>query len=485
LQSLHADDSRICPVADRYWNARGGSHTDGGAFIFDLKPDAGGRLSISCSDKFGAPVPMPAARDSCDFSAPLNSDGRFRGELLRMFENGGAADVFAHLSGRMERWSYDEVRSALSAVADIGAGAENRAGAIEALTLLNDRRYSTGDKKRNHVLHLVRGVLYRIFDSIPVIDTDKDEGGAYRLIDHGTRGLLRPPRNGERTLVINVRGVPAEGQDSDASLLMDAYLQGWRNFISYNCIGQRFIGCGLGPGSDAVTIGVYGSSGDYLASGIDGLTINVHGNAQDQVGQIIKSGKLVIHGDVGQTFMYGAKGGSVYLMGNAAGRPLINSVGKPRVVINGTCLDFLGESFMAGDVFNGGGFVILNGVAFDDEGRLQPLKEPYPGSNLFSLASGGAIYIRDPHQQVVWQQLNGCGFYRMTDEDWELILPYLQENERLFGIKVEELLTVDGQLLKPSEVYRKVAPVRVAALGKKSDEPALTETELLTVSTGE
>ncbi len=66
---------------------------------------------------------------------------------------------------------------------------------------------------------------------------------------------------------------------------------------------------------------------------------------------------MVIYGDVGQTFLYGAKGGEIYVMGNAAGRPLINSVGKPRVVINGTCLDFLGESFMAGDPHNGGGFV--------------------------------------------------------------------------------------------------------------------------------
>jgi len=486
LQSLHAEDNRICPVADRYWNARGGSHTDGGAFIFDLKPDERGRLRISCTDKFGAPVPMPTATESCDFSAAVRtSDGHIRNSQLQLFEQGDAAAVFAHLSGNMEQWSFDDIRSALSATVDIAADRRYTAPTIEVLTLLNDRRYPAGARKRNHILHLVRGALRQVFDSLPGLDGDKDEGGGYRLIDHATRGLLRPPRNGEATLVVNVRGFDAEGLGSDASLLMDACTQGWRRFISYNCSGQRFIGCGLGPGSDAVTIDVYGSSGDYLASGIDGLTINVHDNAQDQVGQIIKRGKLVIHGDVGQTFMYGAKGGSVYVMGNAAGRPLINSVGRPRVVINGTCLDFLGESFMAGDVFNGGGFVILNGVAFDDEGRLYALKEPYPGSNLFSLASGGAIYIRDPRQQVVWQQLNGCGFYHMTDEDWELILPYLQENERLFGIKVEDLLTVDGQLLKPSEVYRKVAPVRVAALGKKSESSALTETELLTVSTGE
>jgi glutamate synthase domain-containing protein 3 len=104
---------------------------------------------------------------------------------------------------------------------------------------------------------------------------------------------------------------------------MDAYFKGWRHFISFNCAGQRFIGCGLGPQTEGVTIDVYDSSGDYLGSGIDGLTITVHGNTQDQLGQITKSGKLVIHGDTGQTFLYGAKGGSVYVMGNAAGRPLI------------------------------------------------------------------------------------------------------------------------------------------------------------------
>jgi glutamate synthase domain-containing protein 3 len=103
----------------------------------------------------------------------------------------------------------------------------------------------------------------------------------------------------------------------------------------------------LVPNTEGVRIDTYGSSGDYLASGMDGEEIYVHGNAQDQIGQIAKRGKLVIYGDVGQTFMYGAKGGDVFVMGNGAGRPLINAVGRPRVVINGTCLDFLAESFMA------------------------------------------------------------------------------------------------------------------------------------------
>jgi glutamate synthase domain-containing protein 3 len=64
---------------------------------------------------------------------------------------------------------------------------------------------------------------------------------------------------------------------------------------------------------------VYGSSGDYLGSGLDGATMVVHGDAQDQVGQILKAGRIVIFGSVGQTFLYGAKGGEAFSMGSAAG----------------------------------------------------------------------------------------------------------------------------------------------------------------------
>ena len=220
----------------------------------------------------------------------------------------------------------------------------------------------------------------------------------------------------------------------------------------------------MGPNTDGVRIDVFGSSGDYLGSGLDGAEIAVHENAQDQVGQILKSGKLVIYGDVGQTFMYGAKGGEAYVLGNAAGRPLINAVGSPRVVINGTCLDYLAESFMAGNPLEGGGFVILNGLKFSTKGEIVELDTPYPGGNLFSLASGGAIYIRDPQSKVEQGQLNGGRFTKVTQKDWELILPYLKENEKLFNIPVERLLRIDGESLSYHKIYRKVEAVELKIL---------------------
>jgi len=138
-------------------------------------------------------------------------------------------------------------------------------------------------------------------------------------------------------------------------------------------------------------------------------------------------------------------------------------VGKPRVVINGTALDFLAESFMAGDPHNGGGFAIVNGVRFDKTGQVVPLESPYPGSNLLSLASGGAIYVRDPYGMLVEEQLNAGAYAPLSAADWKLMLGYLTENERLFGIRIEQdLLTVDGKLRDPREVYRKVIPAKDA-----------------------
>jgi glutamate synthase domain-containing protein 1 len=60
LRSLAQEDMRFCPIADKYWNARGGSSTDGGAFIFTVNSDKEGHKTLECTDKFGRPVAMAA-----------------------------------------------------------------------------------------------------------------------------------------------------------------------------------------------------------------------------------------------------------------------------------------------------------------------------------------------------------------------------------------------------------------------------------------
>jgi glutamate synthase domain-containing protein 3 len=411
LRSLHQDDEKFLPYADIYWNARGGSYTDGGAFVFTVK---GEKLVIT--DKFGKRV---STNRELDCPTVQLSKGKLEDIPIR------------------EK--------------------------ISEFTEIFDHRLRISVKERAQILTKADKYLNELFSSLPGPEKDKQ---FIKCIDWESRETLIPPESQEEVLAVNCEKFPSEGAKSISQFIVGANRKGWKNFITYNWRGQRFCGCGLGPKSDDVRIDVYGSPGDYLASGLDGAEIFVHENAQDQVAQIMKNGKLVVYGDVGQTFMYGAKGGEVYILGNAAGRPLINAVGSPRVVINGTCLDYLAESFMAGDPLNGGGFVILNGLGFNEKGESAELETPYPGGNLFSLASGGAIYIRDPQKKTENSQLNGGRFANVKEKDWDLILPYLKENERLFNISIDELLTVRGKLLHFSQVYRKVEAVELKVLAK-------------------
>ena len=170
LASLSKDDPRICPVADRYWNARGGSHNDGGAFIFNCAPDAAGALRLTCTDKFGTPVRLPAADEACDFSSeeflkrPVS--GEVGKQLTQLLETGGPA-LFGYLRDSIPGWTFNEVRAALRFITDTVKKTSAIAVAINALTMLNDLRFSTGKKKRSHLLHIVRSELTRLFLASP------------------------------------------------------------------------------------------------------------------------------------------------------------------------------------------------------------------------------------------------------------------------------------------------------------------------------
>jgi len=443
LASLAAEDPRFWPRADKYWNARGGSHTDGGAFMFSV--DAATRR-LRCTDKFGRPVTVDASRPPAPperAAAPV--------------EVPAEGDLFPWVRGHLPGWDYAHLEGVLRSVVNAARDDASRARALALLTNLMDHRYPTGKLRRSVVLSMADAALARWVDAVAAAPSP---GFLYASYER----RLQTFSQGSPAVVLDARGFEPEGPDSVALELTRLYELGYRRFVIVHTRGHRFIGNGFGTETSDVRMDVYGSPGDYLASGIDGMEIRVHNNAQDQLAQIMKAGKLVVYGDVGQTFGYAAKGGETYILGNAAGRPMINAVGKPRVIINGTCLDYLAESFMAGDPHNGGGFVVLNGIHLNDDGQIEDLETPYPGGNLFSLASGGALYVRDPHQKLTLDQLNGGTFAALDATDWALILPHLEENARLFGIPVDALLTVDGERRPPETVYRKIVPAATRAL---------------------
>lgn len=452
LRSLAAEDRRFRPFADKYWVARGGSHTDGGAFRFSLSREGKEKPVLHCTNKFGETVTVASSLEHAPARLSPRVDGEWKEILHHAFDNGGAPSAWEVTAPLLARWDWETLAGNFEWLREFGQrGVEEWFFAWQMFSLLHDRRAPLGGKKRASYLTLLDASLSALFQH-----GAQNPSGELHPLNWDNRHSLYPPQTSKATLLFNTLGFPPEGEESAARWIVRAYELGWRHFIAYHWHGGRFAACGLGSNTQGTRIDLYGDVGDYAASGLDGAEVHLHSDAQDQVGQILKSGKLVIYGDVGQTFLYGAKGGEVYVLGSAAGRPLINAVGRPRVVINGTCLDYLAESFMAGDPHHGGGFAILNGITFSEEGRLEEMPTPYPGGNLFSLASGGAIFLRDPRRRVGEEQLNGGAFQDLSDQDWQLIRPYLEENQRLFGITIKQLLTVDDQERSPSEVYRKV-----------------------------
>ncbi len=72
--------------------------------------------------------------------------------------------------------------------------------------------------------------------------------------------------------------------------------------------------------------------------------------------------------------------------------------------------------------------------------------------------------MRDPRHVLTGDQLNAGEFAELGERDWAAIEPYLRENERIFGIAVDRLLTVDGEMRAPERVYRKIRPAAHGAL---------------------
>lgn len=453
LEKLAEGDKRFYPKAERYWYARGGSYTDGGAFIFSLDESK----NLTCTDKFGVRISTPTHQHHSKLKPISNPRKAFTEIDRKLVKDTNPIELFHHVSQSIRDWTFDEFSYFLDKLRKMEEkGDVQKSHVIEVLTLLLDRRYITGKKKRSNIVTLIEEALYNIFSSVPPIKAGLNS--QYCLINRETRSKLRKPSNANQILVIDVYDFEPEGDNGTCQFLNKAHDLGWRNFIAYNFRGQRNFGAGL-VAREKVRIDIYGRVGDCLAAFADGPEFYVHESAQDSVAYCFKSGKLVIYGDAGKAFEYGAKGGVTFILGDLIDRPLINAVGSATAVINGSCKDYMGESCMAAH-----GFTILNGIGFNDEGKLIEQETPYHGGNLWPLAAASAVYLRDPRRSVGEDQLNGGELVSLSNDDWNQMLPLLQENERLFGIRVQDLLTVDGIIRRPHEVYRKVVPIEVVAL---------------------
>ena len=113
LRGLSREDPRFSPVADRYWNARGGSSSDGGAFIFTVDGEHG-KKKLTCADKFGRQVKLDVGKVRCDQqkSAPLVEivSAGIRKAVGDSLKQGRAQDLFTHAVESLPKWPAGGLR---------------------------------------------------------------------------------------------------------------------------------------------------------------------------------------------------------------------------------------------------------------------------------------------------------------------------------------------------------------------------------------
>jgi glutamate synthase domain-containing protein 1 len=237
LQSLAEEDPRFRHVADRYWNARGGSYTDGGAFVFTVNT-AGNNTTLTCADKFGKPITAPAGNWRIDPDRTATIGDKWSARIATGLSTGSANELFDELKNAFLSWDLDQVRVAIDEICKAASVADRSfETALQVLTLLQDRRYDCGPNKRSALLHLLQNGTNRLLDAVPSITVH--DSGRYHRVDFSTRGQLGAPQREDGTLVVFSKDFQPEGDDCDALMMARAFRQGWKRFIVYGLKGQR------------------------------------------------------------------------------------------------------------------------------------------------------------------------------------------------------------------------------------------------------
>ncbi len=182
------------------------------------------------------------------------------------------------------------------------------------------------------------------------------------------------------------------------------------------CLGQRFIGAGMG----GRRITVEGVPGNALGAYLNGAEIVVSGNAQDAVGDTMNEGKIVVHGSIGDAAGYAMRGGSIFVRDDAGYRAGIHMKAYrekiPLILIGGCAGSFLGE-------YQAGGVIVVLGLG--DPARRIVGNFPCTGMH------GGKMVLRSDCADVAFP--DEVTARRATDEDLREIRSYVSEYCRLFG----------------------------------------------------
>ncbi len=209
----------------------------------------------------------------------------------------------------------------------------------------------------------------------------------------------------------------------------------------FNCLGQRFIGAGMGPRK----ISIHGVPGNALGAYLNGAEIEVFGSAQDAVGDTMNAGTILVHGSIGDTAGYAMRGGRIFVRGDAGYRAGIHMKEYrehvPVIVIGGRAGSFLGE-------YQAGGLIVVLGLHAD--GR--PIVSNFPCTGMH----GGRMFLRARCEGIDFPpQVTARS---ATEQDLASIAPILEDYCAHFGLDAAALLAAPFTVVTPDSAnpYRQM-----------------------------
>ena len=217
LSSLSKEDQRFWPRADKYWNARGGSHTDGGAFIFSIVDGECGKELI-CNNKFGEQI---STKDLPISHTSQIQDATYSGISLSDYTS--HHEIFDTFTASILDWDYNHLKGFIKEIGDWAS--DNREEAILLLSKMIDRVYPTGNIRRSSLLSLCDSCIDELFSSIVTKSCDS-------YVYNKSLGDDSPDT---RKVTINADDYEIEGPSSLALELVKLTSEGWYNFLIYNC----------------------------------------------------------------------------------------------------------------------------------------------------------------------------------------------------------------------------------------------------------
>ena len=124
-------------------------------------------MDLTCTDKFGRVIDVPKEQIPLDFSSRLSRRptchvDHLRG-IVRELSHKNVEKLFTDITEYLPKWDYARFYTYLDLLVALAEEDDMKGPVINLLTLLLDRRYPLGDKRRRSILQMVSTALDVVF----------------------------------------------------------------------------------------------------------------------------------------------------------------------------------------------------------------------------------------------------------------------------------------------------------------------------------